>query len=249
MANIRAVILSCSALCLSACTMGQYEKLQAVGKEPPLQEVGVPPEKSAPISWPSAKMDELDNASSVNSLWQNGSKSFFGDLRARSVGDILKVTVSIQDKAELDNKSERKRNASDNMGVPSIFGLQGKLTKFLPGAQDPTNLLELRSDMNNSGEGSIDREEKITTQVAAVVTDVMPNGNLVIYGSQEVRVNFEVRQVTIQGVVRPTDVDADNQVDMSRIAEARINYGGRGQITDVQQPRVGSQIIDILSPW
>lgn len=244
--------LACTLLCtasLSACTMGQYDKLLAVGKEPSLQQVGVTPDKVSPVQWPTHKMENDKQQASVNSLWQNGSKSFFGDLRARAVGDILKVSIQIADKAELDNKTERKRNNSDNIGAPSVFGLQGKLTKWLPGVQDPANLLETSSDMNNSGEGTIDREEKITSQVSAVVTDVMPNGNLVIYGSQEVRVNFEVRQVTIQGVVRPTDVDQDNMVDMSRIAEARVSYGGRGQITDVQQPRLGSQIVDILAPW
>ena len=242
-------MVSCSLLALSGCVQDQFDKLLDVGKAPQLQQVGIPQDKVAPVQWPMHRMASATEQASVNSLWQTGSKSLFGDLRARAIGDILKVRIQIQDQAQLDNKTERKRNNTDSIGAPSVFGLQNRIAGFLPGKANAANLLETNSALNNSGEGTIDRQEKITTQVAAVVTDVMPNGNLVIYGSQEVRVNFEVRQVTLQGVVRPTDIDQDNMVDMSRIAEARVSYGGRGQITDVQQPRVGSQILDILSPF
>ncbi len=233
---------------LPACTQSQVDRLRNVGQEPALNVVDIAPEKSAPVTWP-IQPAAYEFETTPNSLWRNTSRSFFGDTRARKVGDILKVIVIIQDRAELENITERRRNGRDSLGAPSVFGLQNELLRRLPGDQDAANLLDINTNMTNDGEGIIEREERIETEVAAVVTQVLPNGNLVVYGSQEVRVNFEVRQLTVQGVVRPVDVGANNEVDLSRMAEARVSYGGKGLITDMQQPRIGSQIVDILSPW
>jgi flagellar L-ring protein precursor FlgH len=222
-----------------------------LGKEPPLSEIKNPQQHPnyAPIVWPNEKQSAIAPKTS-NSLWNGNSKSFFADGRARNVGDILKVKVNIKDKAALDNKTERTRGASEKLGVPEIYGLTESIIELVPKASiSGPNLLSVSGNMDNTGEGSIEREEEILTEIAAVVMQKLPNGNLVIYGSQEVRVNFEIRQLTIQGVVRPSDIGADNIINSSQIAEARISYGGKGIISDMQQPRIGNQVIDILSPW
>lgn len=234
---------------ISSCSTAQIDRLEWLGKEPPMQPVQ-PKVQSEPIHWPAAGIyQEPYRMASGNSLWDKDSKVFFKDQRAVKTGDILTVKIEIADKAQLDNKTERKRTESDTSGVSKFFGLENKLANLITPDTDPSSLINSKADLNNKGEGVIEREEKINTVVAAVVTDVLPNGNLVIYGSQEVRVNFEVRQLTIQGVIRPEDIDPKNEIQYSQIAEARISYGGKGVITDIQQPRLGSQVADIFSPF
>lgn len=242
------ILLSLFMLALTAGCSNAIDRLEWVGKEPPMQEIQDPQQKVPPVRWPVAK-SEAARVTTTNSLWSPSSKSFFRDGRAYKVGDILKVKIEIQDKAELDNKTERKRNNSEALAAPQIFGLQDLLSRALPENQDPTNLLSITGTADNSGEGAIEREEVIETEIAAVVIQVLPNDSLVIYGSQEIRVNYEVRQLTVQGVIRPIDIAPDNSIASNQIAEARISYGGRGLISDVQQPRVGTQVLDIVSPW
>ena len=183
-----------------------------------------------------------------NALWRAGSRTFFHDPRASKVGDILTVNIAIGDQAKIANTTTETRNATENAGLSNFLGLESKLGKILPGA-DATKLVGGNSDSANTGTGSVDRSETINLVVAAVVTQVMPNGNLVIQGQQEVRVNFEVRELTISGIVRPEDISNDNTINHTQIAEARISYGGRGQITNVQQPRYGQQFFDMIWPF
>lgn len=248
---IRVVGVFSTIIILSGCTAGQIDRLAYVGKEPPMEKVQNPVERPeyAPISWP---MPESRSAKvqTASSLWIDGSRAFFKDQRARNVGDILMVKVSIQDKAELANKTEVDRQSSDNLDLPGLFGLENKIFDALPGdVTSPTDILSVTGAKRNTGDGTIEREETIETEIAAVVTQVLPNGSLVISGTQEIRVNFEVRQLTIAGIIRPEDIGQANEVSLNQIAEARVSYGGRGLITDIQQPRVGHQIVDILSPF
>lgn len=234
---------------LSACSE-TLDKLDAVGKAPKFAAVSNPnahPDYE-PLSWP---MPETQPAPKqyANSLWQPGARAFFRDQRAARVGDILRVNIKFENKAELDNATDRSRTSSEDLATPSVFGLQHQIFKRLPGNQEPRNLVDITGNAKTNGTGSIKRKEKIETQVAALVTQVLPNGNLVIEGSQEIRVNYELREVGIKGVVRPQDINSDNTIDSSQVAQSRINYGGRGQISDIQQPRWGSQVIDALSPF
>ena len=239
-------IMACQ---VTACNQQSVDKIRRVGLAPEMQEVTIPQEKeSAPVHWPVARSKMLQK-STANSLYSPSIKPFFGDQRARKIGDVLMVAIKIKDKAALDNKTERKRDNKDSLGASKLFGLENLLTAWLPGKADTDSLLSVSGSMENKGEGTIEREEEIETDVAAVVRQVLPNGNLVIYGSQEVRVNHEIRQLTVEGVVRPEDISPTNVVQSNRIAEARISYGGEGLISDVQQPRLGSQIVDILSPF
>jgi len=183
-----------------------------------------------------------------NSLWRSGARAFFKDQRASRVGDILTSKGMITDKAEFDNATKRSRKGSEDFGAAGAVGSVIDRV-FLPKGVDSAAAIDLESDSSHEGSGSVNRSEELETNVAAVVTQILPNGNMVVEGRQEVRVNFEVRELIVAGVVRPEDIAADNTIESTKIAEARIAYGGRGQITDVQQPRYGQQVYDIIMPF
>ena len=225
------------------------QRLSEVGATPKLDKIENPVHQPGyrPVSLPMPA--PVSARREPNSLWRPGSRAFFKDLRATRVGDLVTVVIEIDDKGELANASNRTRGASESADAPALLGYETLLDKVLPDAVNPDDLLSLSSDSNSDGDASIDREEEISLTLAAVVTQVLPNGNLVIHGRQETRVNFEVRELQIAGVIRPEDITSQNTISYEKIAEARLAYGGRGHMTDVQQPRYGQQIIDILFPF
>jgi len=225
------------------------ERLAEVGKAPDLSTIENPTTRSDYRAVSMPMPPPKDSVREKNSLWASDRQTFFEDQRASTVGDILTVTLNIQDKAELDNQTERTRQSSENAGLDALLGYEASLADVLPEAIQNGNLVGATSDSNTAGSGSIDREEKINLKLAAIVTQVLPNGNLVIQGRQEVRVNFEKRILELAGVIRPQDVSIENTISYEKIAEARVSYGGKGQITDVQQPRYGQQVYDILFPF
>jgi flagellar L-ring protein precursor FlgH len=237
-----------AALALSVTGCSTMEKLASVGEKPVLTAIEDPTVQPGykPVNMP---MPEVIVASyQPNSLFSNEARGFFKDQRAHKIGDILTVLVTIDDSAQISNGTDRKRSSENetNIGTSlgSLFGTK------VPGVDVSANGgISTSGSMADSGTGSVNRKESIETQVAAVVTQRLPNGNLVIEGRQEVRVNFEVRDLIVAGIVRPEDIHADNTIPSSKIAEARISYGGRGQITDVQQPRYGQQIADAIMPF
>jgi len=175
------------------------------------------------------------------SLWSDSQGALFKDARALNVGDILTVNISMNDKASFDNETDRSRKNSKTTNWQAAAEILG----WKPEADSTAGF---DSDSQSNGKGSISRAEKLTLLVAAVVTGVLENGNLIISGSQEVRVNHEIRILNVAGIVRPQDVNAENTISYEKIAEARISYGGRGRLMEVQQPPVGQQISDIFSP-
>ncbi|RXT56975.1 flagellar basal body L-ring protein [Bosea sp. Tri-44] len=230
-------------LMLGAC--GAADRLANVGQAPALSPIEDPTAAKGykPVQMP---MPPIEHASfAPNSLWRTGSRAFFKDQRARQVGDLVTVKVKVTDRAQLDNTTKRSRKNGEDLGAENFFGAESKWSK----KADPSSLLKLDSDSSSEGTGSVRRAEQLATNVAAAVTQTLPNGNLVIEGKQEIRVNFEVRELIVAGVIRPEDIESDNTIESAKIAQARIAYGGRGQITDVQQPRYGQQVMDILLPF
>ena len=244
---LRAALLLAASASICGCTM--VRDLKNVGSEPKLAPITNPTARRGyePVSLPMPQQPV--EAFQANSLWRTGAKAFFRDQRASKVGDILTVDISIADSAKLDNSTTRSRSGSEDLGLSNLFGLENPIAKALPGATDPSSLVKTNSDTATKGDGAIDRQETINLTVAAIITQVLPNGNLVIQGSQEVRVNYEMRQLTITGIVRPEDISNTNTINNSQIAEARISYGGQGQISRLQQPRYGQQVMDIISPF
>lgn len=249
-------VISLTFLCLASTMLSGCDrvltKLENVGEQPKLSAVTNPKESASykPMTWPMPE-NAPPSKQYANSLWQPGSRAFFRDQRAARVGDIVKVNIKINDQAVMNNETEGKRQAKDQSAMTKVFGMEQKLLNILPNGNGatPSSVLDTTGNLNNKGTGTIRRQDQIKTQVAAIVTQVLPNGNLVIEGKQEIRINFEVREVAVKGVLRPQDILADNSIDSTQIAEARIIYGGRGQLTEMQQPRWGEQVVEELAPF
>ena len=224
-------------------------RIKSIGKAPGLSPTENPAAlhggRAVAMPMPAAATE----AAHPGSLWRAGSRSFFKDQRARRRGDIVTVVIDINDRARLDNTTERRRDNGETAAIPAFGGFEQLLTDILPDGANPAQLVDLSSGSNVRGEGSIARREDVELIVAAIVTDVLPNGNLVVAGKQEVRVNNEVRELTVTGVIRPEDISNANRITHTQIAEARISYGGRGHLTDVQQARYGQQLYDIIFPF
>ena len=245
----RITILSTMGLYVSIAGCGQLDRLANVGQTPKLSAIESPVEKKGyrPVRLPMPEPVAIVHQ--PNSLWRSGARAFFKDQRASRIGDILTIQVKIDDKAEIANSTKRNRTNSENNNVPVMAGFNKLLKKILPKSANPANLITAESDSKSEGSGTIDREEGIETTIAAIVTQVLPNGNMVIEGRQEIRVNFEVREIIVAGIIRPEDIASGNTIESTKIAEARISYGGRGHISDIQQPRLGQQVMDILLPF
>ncbi len=233
-----------SLLLLSACT-----RLSQVGRAPEFSPLEGSYQHHAMYSNPMPVDAEPDGPADASSLWTAGRSSLFGDRRAMRRGDILTVVIEIDDSAEISNSTSRKRGSSEKMAMPSLFGIPQRINGELPSGASMADAVSTSSNSSYAGTGSVARKEKLTLRVAATVVEELPNGVLRIEGQQEVRVNFELRELLVTGYVRPIDISRQNEITYDKIAGARISYGGRGQITDVQQPRYGQQVADILLPF
>jgi flagellar L-ring protein FlgH len=244
--NFRRLVLAGNSLAILSAVGGcsSIDRLSQIGEQPKLAAIENPTAQPGykPVQMPMPKPETVSY--NANSLWRNGSRAFFKDQRAARIGDLLTVTVNITDKANIANETQRSRTSKEDSGITDFVGSKSLGSKLLPG-----RLLTADSTASTDGKGSVNRQEALQTNVAAVVTQVLPNGNLVVEGKQEIRVNYEIRELIVAGIVRPEDIQSDNTIDSSKIAQARIAYGGRGQITDVQQPRYGQQVMDVLLPF
>lgn len=242
-------------LALAAAPLGACAAVQDAVLTPQMTPMGYPsalmPQATAVVAPAPAVASDLalPRAAGANSLWRNGARAFFQDQRAHRVGDILTVNIAIDDSAQVQNTSIANRKANTTLGVPNFLGLESSIGKILPSAFDPKQAVGVSSDIESNGQGSVNRSEAVNLTVAAVVTSVLPNGNLVIQGRQEVRINSELRELTVAGVVRPEDISAANTIRHTQIAEARVSYGGRGQISNVQKAPVGNSLLTKFSPF
>ena len=243
----RTLALAVALLPLAACT-----SVQEAVRGPDLTPVGYPaalvPQNQQVLPLASAR-EPGPQPASANSLWRTGARAFFIDQRAGRVGDILTVQIDIHDSAKTSNSTSASRTASTQAGVTNFLGLESSLGKFLPGGFDPANAVNTGSSSSNAGAGAVTRSEKISLTIAAVVTGVLPNGNMMIQGTQEVRTNAELRQLTVAGIVRPEDISSSNTIKHTQIAEARISYGGRGDISRVQKTPSGQSLVERFSPF
>ncbi|AOO79270.1 flagellar basal body L-ring protein FlgH [Bosea vaviloviae] len=234
---MKALILAACAVTLGGCS----QDLAELNREPQLSRVGSglsTPREAIPVSQQSGRLVDV----SFNSIYTRHSEDLFRDTRAMKLGDVVTVRISIKDKAKLDNNSNRSRNSVAKFGLDFLAAFGGNSSS----ANISSNV---DSESSSRGKGLTDRSEEVDLSIAAVVTEILPNGNLMINGSQEVRVNYDMRVLNIAGMVRPRDITGTNTISYDKIAEARISYGGRGRGMEVQQPGWGHQVYDRVMPF
>ena len=234
-------------LALAAC--GQAERLSRIGRAPDFTPVADPTQdpRYRPVSMPMPAPQEAPPL--ANSLWRPGSRTFLRDQRAAQVGDLITILVTIDDDAQLANRTQRSRTGSETASAVNLYGQERAPRRLYPPGAVPSALLNTDSAGNSDGNGNVRRNETVNLRLAGTVTQTLPNGNMVVMARQEVRVNNEMRELSLQGILRPQDIASDNTVRHDRLAEARISYGGRGSLSDIQQPRLGQQLLDIISPF
>jgi flagellar L-ring protein precursor FlgH len=237
-------------LCFGICASmlagcGGLSRLAEVGRPPEMTPTADPTKdpKWRPLTMPGPA--PLPSPREANALWRPGSRAFFKDQRAAQVGDIITVLVNMKDSANLTNDTTASRTSSETAGLPNLFGLES----IVPKTVTMSSLVSGSSGNTNVGSGQIQRNEAVTLRLAGIITQVLPNGNLVVAARQEFMVNSELRDLEVTGVIRPQDIGSDNTVPHDRMAEARISYGGRGNLTDLQRARWGQQMLDILMPF
>jgi len=233
-------------LLFAACTNSSE-----IGKAPEFTPQAAAAERAAMVTYglPNQLVTTATLPAGGASLWTGARGSLLGERRAMQRGDIMTVVIEIDDRAEFSNSSDRSRSASQSLGLPQLFGLPQRIDPSLPEGASLANAVSVDSNSSSNGDGSVSRNERLTLRVAATIVDVLPNGVLSISGQQEVRVNFELRELLVTGFVRPNDITRQNEITYDKIASARISYGGRGQITDVQQPRLGHQVLESVLPF
>ena len=239
-ARLAGILMSCL---LSGC--GSLSRLSDIGRPPSLTPITDPTlaRDYRPLTMPTPPLEQAPG--DLASLWRPGSRAFFKDQRAAQVGDLVTVLVDITDTADVEDGTTATRTGTEAFGIPNLFGLKGKIAQAVTGA----NSLNTNSTNSNVSTGTIKRNESVTLRLAGTVTQLLPNGNFVVGARQEVRVNSELRVLEVSGIVRPQDISSDNTITHDRMAEARISYGGKGQLTDLQTPRYGQQLLDVLLPF
>lgn len=247
----KSALIIAAALAASACSSNRLDHMFQPPSMSPVGEMRNPMPAPSPERYnvPPKTVAATEAKHTSASLWHSGPTSLFGDRRARQTGDIVTVVIEIDEEAEIKNRTDRSRSSSDDLSVPALLGVPSLAQGVLPGGAGLDPALETSSNTSSSGDGTIKREEKITLRVAATVVGELPNGHLAISGSQEVRVNYELRELLVAGIIRPEDISRNNIITYDKIADARISYGGRGQISDLQKARYGQQIIDMISPF
>ncbi len=197
-------------------------------------------------------MTPEEQAANPGSLYDDSGADFlFSDNRARRVGDI--VLVSIVENATAKNKAETStdKESTTEFGVSSFFGKNkvgiGPLS--IPGAVGDTPLLGTSSTTKFDGTGETKRENQFTATIACRVIKVLPGGLLQVEGARETRVNDEVQYIVLSGLVRPMDVDADNTVKSTQLANARLAYYGEGSVADKQKPGWFVRLMDNVWPF
>lgn len=225
------------------------DRVMEVGDVPPVSQVMNPTAHPnyRPITMPMPDPQPIEVQN--NSLWRAGSKTFFKDQRAKAIGDILTVTINMNDSAVISNETKTDRQSTQSIGVNNFMGLEANFADVLPKTVNPKKLIGVNSEPTLDGKGSINRSEQVQFKLAATIIQILPNGNLVISGRQEMRVNYEIRDAQVVGIVRPEDISSANTVPYEKISEARLIYGGRGQLDDIQQAPWGQQILTAISPF
>lgn len=202
------------------------------------EQIVVPP---VPPPWMTEKVEEKQ----TGSLWTDTSSSLWKDVKACRVGDIVTITVSEQ--------SQASKQSSTQTGKTKDFSGDFKFVGLTAGdklVMDQGNFgYKGKFDNQFQGNGVTSKADSMSTYMTATVVQVLPNGNLLIRGSRWTKVNDELQQIVLEGVVRPNDINRKNEVLSQNIADAKIFFTGKGPVTAQQKPGWLLQFLDVVNPF
>lgn len=236
------------ALMLCGCDLPQ--RLSSIGEAPQLSHIQDPTRLKGyqPITMPMPYGQDTIPSGKTPSLWQTGAQAFFKDQRAYKIGDIITVKVHIDQDESIEMTPTINRQNQGIATYNSMFGLEKAAANAFGAASTP-NVLNVTSNPQLTGSAKYEVKDKMTFQIAATVVQILPNGNMVVDGRQEMRLVNEVREVMIKGIVRREDISASNTINSEKVSELRISYGGRGDLSDMQSFPWGQQIANKLLPF
>jgi flagellar L-ring protein precursor FlgH len=185
---------------------------------------------------------------SQGSIYTEATAGYLEDTRALRVGDVVRIQINEEADASGGASTQLKKESKREGKLEDLMGIVPALKKMYPDL-DPSKLVALAASSDFSGEGKTERAGKLHGVIGVQVRKELPNGDLFVEGTKVVMINEEEYHLYVSGVIRPADIQRDNTIDSSLIADARVEYTGRGDVADQVKRGWFTWFLDKVNPF